>query len=100
MLGRATLPSSAASLSHRALQPGDEEHVEALQLDVQAERDRHAAALDVVHAELAGEVGVAQLAQLLALERLVGDEDLGLVERNVERLLVGDLGADQAARSR
>ena len=85
-VGRGAGPRDLArerrELVDRALRARHEQHVHALQLEVQAERDRHAAALDVVHRELSREVRGAQLGQLHALERLVGDEDLGLVERD------------------
>ena len=96
VLGRAIRPSMSPTRCDRALQAGDEQHVDALQLRVRAERDRLAAALDAADLDLAGEVRVAELLQRLADELLVGDEDLGLVERDVERLRVGDLRTDQA----
>ena len=62
MLGRTTRPNSAPTLDDRVLQADDRDDVHALQLGVVADRDRHAAALDLDELHL---VHVGQRPQLL-----------------------------------
>ena len=57
---------------------------------------RHAAALVPHDLKLTGERFLPERFQLLADIFLVGDEDLGLIERNAERLGIGDFRTDQA----
>ncbi len=74
-------------LLDRRLQADDGQHVHALQLGVEADRERHAAALDVT-AAATWPANSALRNSLSSLPRplLVGHQDLGLVERDVERL--------------
>ena len=80
----------------RALEADNGEDVHPLQLGLQADRERHAAAFVVHDLQLAGERRVAERDELAVDDLLVGHKDFGLVERNIERLLVRDFRTDQA----
>ena len=77
-------------------QADNRDDVHPLQLGLETGRNRHAAALDLGDLQLAGNRLLAEGFEGASDHLLVGDEDLGLVQGNAERLGVGDLGADQA----
>ena len=84
VLGRAIRARRSAPLCDRALQADDGDDVHALQLGVAADRDRHAAAFDARRPGSGRRTRQSrELLQLLAVNVLVGDQDLGLVERDV-----------------
>ena len=97
--GRARTRDAAEQFSgffDGALEADNGEDVHPLQLGLQAHRERHAAALVVHDLQLAGERRFAERDELAVDDRLVGHKDFGLIERDIERLLVRDFRTDQA----
>src|SRR5262249_30918500 len=83
-------------LVNTAPQAGNEQDIETVQFRVQTDRNRHAAALDAGEGELTCELRSAELLQLLADDRIVGYQDLRLVDRDIERLRIRHLRPNQA----
>src|SRR5262245_28473333 len=78
------------------LQTDDRDDIHPLQFSLETGRNGHAAALDPADLQLTGQRLIAERLKGASNHLLVGNENVGLIERNIERLGVGDLGTDQA----